>query len=152
MSACHTCELLARRDAGTAPLWDSIVRYDDWDVVHANDTSLLGWIVLVCRRHIESIDELTESEAAHLGELLRSVSLFLKSELGCRKTYVMQFAEHPQHPHVHFHVVPRMGDLPDEHKGANIFHYLVVDDAERVTEDAMNALGGQLRSWLPAAG
>jgi diadenosine tetraphosphate (Ap4A) HIT family hydrolase len=142
---CHTCELIAARDAGSAPPWDCIVRTDHWDIVHASDTSLLGWMCLVVRRHIASVDELTDAEANELGPLLRDVSLFLKCDLGCLKTYVMQFAEHPDHPHVHFHVVPRAPDMPAEHRGANVFAYLSVEDSERVTEPDMNALASRLR-------
>jgi diadenosine tetraphosphate (Ap4A) HIT family hydrolase len=114
-------------------------------VVHSYDTSLLGWIVLVPRRHIESVDELTESEGHELGDLLRKVSSFLKKHLGCTKTYVMQFAEHPLHPHVHFHVVPRMPDIPEENIGANVFNYLGVDDASRLTDSEMNPFAMKLR-------
>ena len=145
MSECATCERVRQRDEGSAPAWDSIVRSDLWDVVHAYDTSLLGWIVLVPRRHIESVDELTESEGHELGDLLRTVSSFLKKHLGCIKTYVMQFAEHPLHPHVHFHVVPRMPDIPEENMGANVFNYLGVDDASRLTDIEMNPFALQLR-------
>jgi diadenosine tetraphosphate (Ap4A) HIT family hydrolase len=116
--------------------------------VHSYDTSLLGWIVLVPRRHIESIDELTDSEGHELGDLLRTVSSFLKRRLGCTKTYVMQFAEHPLHPHVHFHVVPRMPDIPQENIGANVFNYLGVDAAVRISEDDMDRLAAQLRDEL----
>lgn len=146
---CHTCVLLSGRDAGTAPPWDSIIRTAYWDIVHANDTSLLGWLVLVLRRHAEAIDELSEAEAAELGRLQRAVSVFLKADLGCTKTYIMQFAEHPQHPHVHFHVVPRMPELPAAQAGANIFSYLNVDNDERVPESAMNALAERLRQAWP---
>ena len=110
MAHCESCDRIKQRDAGHAPDWDAIVRTNEWDVVHCYDTSLLGWIVLVTRRHIESVDQLTDVEAEALGLLIKRTSAFLKQYLGCTKTYIMQFAEHPQHPHVHFHVVPRMSD------------------------------------------
>ena len=144
---CGTCQLIRRRDEGAAPIWDSILRTDAWDVVHSYDTSLLGWIVLVPRRHVLAVDELTLEEARELGELLHRVSGFLKEELGCLKTYVMQFAEHPEHPHVHFHVVPRMADLPDEQKGAGIFAYLGVGEA-RVSDAAMTELAERMRAHV----
>ena len=145
---CGTCKLIKRRDEGKAPLWDSILRTDTWDVVHAYDTSLLGWIVLVPRRCVLAVDELTREEARELGELIRSVSGFLKADLGCEKTYIMQFAEHPEHPHVHFHVVPRIADLPAEHQGPGIFAYLGVSHDDQLTDDAKTALALRLRSWL----
>lgn len=150
MIDCHTCELTARRDTGEAPLWDNIYRTQYWDVVHSYNTGLLGWLVLVARRHVAAIDELSEAEAAELGLLLRQVSLSLKQVTGCLKTYVLQFAEHPRHPHVHFHVVPRMKDQPDGRRGPKIMEYLKVSEAERVDEAAMNALGVQIRQALSA--
>ena len=144
---CGTCALIRRRDAGEAALWDSILRSAAWDVVHSYDTTLLGWIVLVPRRHVLSVAELTPAEAEELGRLIRDVSAFLTDELDCAKTYVMQYAEHPDHPHVHFHVVPRPRDLPDAHKGPGIFAYLGVE-GERVSDESMNALAEKLRDRL----
>ena len=107
MKKCYTCELIARRDAGQAPPWDCIHRSQYWDVVHSYNTALPGWLVLVARRHIEAIDEMTEDEAVELGLLMRRVSVALKQTTGCVKTYVLQFAEAAEHPHVHFHIIPR---------------------------------------------
>ena len=148
MTSCYTCELTARRDRGDAPLWDSIYRTAHWDVVHSYNTSLPGWLVLITRRHIAAIDEMTEAEAVELGRLIRQVSIALKTVTGCLKTYVIQFAEAPQHPHVHFHVVPRMADQPDDHKGPDVFKYLGVADEDRVPEDEMNRIATDVRGWL----
>ena len=49
MTNCLTCQLLAERDLGLRPLWDNIYRTQYWDVVHCNNTSLVGWLVLVVR-------------------------------------------------------------------------------------------------------
>ncbi len=105
--ACKTCEMSERRRQGKAPLWDHIYQSEYWDLAHAFNTALPGWMVLIVRRHTESLDELTEQEAAELGPLIRRVSLALKNEFGCTKTYVIQFAEARRHNHVHFHIVPR---------------------------------------------
>ena len=148
MTDCHTCELTRRRDAGTAPLWDSIYRTDHWDVAHAYNTSLPGWLVLISRIHRNAIAELSEAEAAELGTLIRRVSIALQAVTGCEKTYVVQFAEAKGHGHVHFHVVPRMTDLPADHRGPDVFKYLGVDEAERVSERDMNALALAVREWL----
>lgn len=150
ISQCQTCELVARRDRSEAPPWDAIYRSQYWDVVHSFNTSLEGWLVLVARRHIAAIEEMSEEEAVELGRLIRRVSLALKETTGCVKTYVIQFAEAPGHPHVHFHIVPRMADQPDDHRGPNIFRYLGVADEERVTEERMNELAAQIRQILLA--
>ena len=146
--ACKTCEMTARRRLGQAPLWDNIYQTGFWDVVHAYNSALPGWLVLVVQRHIESLDELTEQEAAELGPLIRGVSLSLKSVVGCTKTYVIQFAEARQHPHVHFHIVPRMADQPAERRSAGIMGYLGVSRDERISEDRMNEIGAEIRSHL----
>ncbi len=151
MNACKTCELLGARDAGSVPLWDSIYRTPSWDVVHSYNTALPGWLVLVVRRHIESLDQLTADEAAELGPLIRQVSAALKTATGCLKTYVIQFAEAQEHPHVHFHIVPRMADQPEDRRSTKIFGYLGVPEDERVSEAAMNDIAAQIRRHLEAA-
>lgn len=148
ISQCQTCELVARRDRGEAPPWDAIYRSPYWDVVHSFDTSLVGWLVLVARRHMAAVDEMSDEEAVELGRLIRRVSLALKETTGCVKTYVIQFAEAPGHPHVHFHIVPRMADQPADHRGPNVFRYLGATDEERVGEARMNELAAQIRQAL----
>ncbi len=152
MSSCMTCTLLARRDAGVAPLWDAIYRGAAWDVVHSYNTSLPGWLVLVARRHITALDALTEAEAIELGLLIRRVSVALKAVTGCAKTYVIQFAEAAEHPHVHVHIVPRMADMPEDRRSLGVFGYLGVPETERVPEEAMNAIAAAVRRILIAAG
>ena len=148
MTNCESCRLIRSRDAGTAPLWDSIYRTDFFDIAHAFNSALPGWIVVVLSRHASAIDELTIDEASELGVLLRKVSVGLKDIVGCTKTYVMQFAEQPGHNHVHFHVVPRMADLPEENRGANIFNYLGVDDEYQVSENIMNDIAARMQIEL----
>jgi diadenosine tetraphosphate (Ap4A) HIT family hydrolase len=152
MSGCKTCELLAARDAGAAPLWDAIYRTPFWDVVHSFNTALPGWLVLVVRRHIAAVDELTDAEAAQLGPLIRHVSAALRIVTGCQKTYVIQFAEAAEHPHcasilqdVHFHIVPRMADQPEDRRSTKVFGYLGVPEEERVSEATMNDIAAQVR-------
>jgi diadenosine tetraphosphate (Ap4A) HIT family hydrolase len=152
VATCKTCEMIAARDAGAVRLWDAIHRTAHWDVVHSYDAALPGWLVLVARRHVIAIDELTDEEAAELGLLLRRVSLALKATLGCDKTYVAQFAEAAEHPHVHFHVVPRMPDQPPERRGPLVFGYLGASPEERVREAERNRIAAQVREKLLAWG
>ena len=150
VSECMSCQLLRRRDAGEAPLWDNIYRSEFWDLAHAYNTSYLGWLVLIVRRHIEALDELTVAEAADLGALLREASLALKQHTGCQKTYIMQFAESAEHPHVHFHIVPRMLDQALDDKAYRVMRRLGVPLSERCDETEMNALALALRGQLEA--
>ena len=148
MTACRTCSLGARRDSGDAPPWDSIVRTRAWDVVHAFGSSVVGWTVLVARRHITALADRTDEEALDLGPLIRNVSRALHQITGCRKTYVVQFPEHPDHPHVHVHVIPRPVDLPDELQGPGIFRQLGVQEGQGVPEVRMNEVALRLRECL----
>jgi diadenosine tetraphosphate (Ap4A) HIT family hydrolase len=150
MKTCKTCELVARRSAGAAPLWDCIYQTPYWDVAHSYDTALPGWLVLVARRHITGVDELTEAEASELGQLIRRTSVALKKVTGCIKTYVIQFAEKAEHPHVHFHIIPRMADQPEERTGTLIFGYLGVPEEKRVSDDVMNGIAVKVRRILQA--
>ena len=148
MDPCKTCELIANRNAGAAPPWDSIYRTGLWDIVHSYNTALPGWLVLVARRHIGSLDELTDPEAVELGRLIRRTSCALKEVTGCIKTYVIQFAEAAEHRHVHFHIIPRMADLPEDRHSTQIFGYLGVPAEERVSQEVMNAIAVRVREIL----
>jgi diadenosine tetraphosphate (Ap4A) HIT family hydrolase len=145
---CITCALLAARDAGTRPLWDCIYRTPFWDVVHAFNTALPGWLVLVARRHVASVAELTSEEAIALGLAIRRVSQALISVTHCTKTYVIQFAEASGHGHGHVHIVPRMPNLPADRRGPQIFSYLGVAEHERLSDAAMDVIAQPIRAYL----
>jgi diadenosine tetraphosphate (Ap4A) HIT family hydrolase len=145
---CRTCELLARRDRGEALLWDSVVRTPFWDLVHCDRGEVEGWMILVVRRHVSSVAELTETEAAALGPLARQVSRALTEVLGCESTYFVNFAEHPQHRHVHVHVIARAHDLAPEFRGPGIFQLLNVDESRNVSESRKNEIAQRLRAVL----
>ena len=151
MATCLTCAFLERRDAGEAAAWDCILRTPTWDVVHAFGTAVEGWLVLVVRRHITALSELTDDEAAELGPLIRRVSQALEHVTGCEKTYVVQFAEKAEHRHVHVHVIPRAGDLPDELQGPRVFDLLGVDGDRAVTEERMTAVAERVAAQLRLA-
>jgi diadenosine tetraphosphate (Ap4A) HIT family hydrolase len=152
MPTCQTCELVARRDAGKAPPWDRILRTPWWDVVHAFGTSIEGWTVLVLRRHASAVSELTDDEVVELGPLIRDVSRALESSTGCPKTYVAQFAEHPDHPHVHVHVIPRPATLDDRSRGPRVFDFLGLPPDRCVPETRMDQLADQIATRLTDSG
>jgi diadenosine tetraphosphate (Ap4A) HIT family hydrolase len=145
MDGCRTCELVTRRDRGEAPLWDAIHRTPRWDVVHCYGTSVEGWLVVLTREHRSAIADLTDAEAAELGPLLKHASEALRDAVGCVKTYVAQFAEHPLHPHVHFHVIPRAADHPDDLRGPRIFDALG-DAVDPVPDARMDEIAARVRA------
>ena len=147
---CKTCELTERRNSGSAPLWDCIHRGQHWDVAHAFNSSLEGWLVLVLQRHAEALHELSEAESMELGSLIRRVSMALREVTGCVKTYVIQFAEHPSHPHVHFHIVPRASDQPEDRRSTSVFSYLSDVEADWTAEEVMNQIAVRVQACLQA--
>lgn len=116
-----------------------------WRVAHAFDTSLPGWLVALPRRHVESMGQLTEQEAAELGPLLADLGRGLETVTGCTKTYVMLFAEAPGFTHLHVHVVPRMPGAPAEELGPRVFTRLGEPEDRRVPVEEMDRLAVAVR-------
>ena len=134
---CHTCELNAQAD--DLPLRERLYLDPCWRVAHGW-SSLPGWLVVALRRHAEALNELTAEEAVELGAILRAASISLKQIVGCDKTYVILFAEHPRYPHVHFHVVPRMHWFTDDDRSTAVFRFLNVAEEEQVAVDERERL------------
>lgn len=138
ITECYSCRQEAAGES--VALSERIVVTANWRIAHAFNTSLEGWLVLLPRRHVTAIDELSDAEAAELGPLLRRASAALRAETGCAKTYVIQFAEAAGFQHVHFHIVPRRSDLSEEHRGPRVFHYLKQPESEWVSAERRDEL------------
>jgi diadenosine tetraphosphate (Ap4A) HIT family hydrolase len=128
---CYSCDQQA---AGSPPPREDVVHSDHWRVVHAFNSTLPGWLVLLPTRHVTSFTELTPAAAGELGGLVRRLSVALEAVTGCVKTYLMQFSEAEGFSHLHLHLVPRLPDQPDDARGPRVFAYLAEDEAR----------------WLPA--
>jgi len=142
--ACYSCG----REAGfdTLPPRERIAVDAWWRVAHAIDTTLPGWLVLLPRRHVTTIADLTDEEAATLGGWQVRLSRALHTATGCAKTYVVQFAEKPGFEHVHFHVVPRPAELPPELRGPRVF--ALMGGADHVPPSEMDRVAQALRESL----
>jgi diadenosine tetraphosphate (Ap4A) HIT family hydrolase len=151
MDDCGTCQYIARRDRGVVPLWDRILRTPAWDIAHCDGTDLPGWLVLVVRRHITTLADLSADEAAELGPLIQHVSEAVQQTVGCPKTYLVQFADHPDHPHVHLHVIPRAADLPSDRRGPAVFKHLGVPADRVVPTEHRNGIAASVRDRLLTA-
>ena len=110
-----------------------------------------GWLVLLPRRHVISIAELTWPEAASLGTWQVRLSRALHTVLGAQKTYVAQFAEAEGFAHVHFHIVPRPADLAEEFRGPRIFQLLSPSAIPHVGEQRMDQIAVELARELSDA-
>jgi diadenosine tetraphosphate (Ap4A) HIT family hydrolase len=144
---CFACAEGAR-DSG--PRWQRVASDEHWQVSHATNTALPGWLVLVPRRHVEIIAELTGPEAASLASWQVRVSRALHAVTGCTKTYIAQFAEAEGFGHVHFHIVLRMADLPANLRGPRVFGLLGPAGDASASEEEMNRLAELLSKHLAA--
>ncbi|MER5201185.1 HIT family protein [Streptomyces sp. NPDC002755] len=143
---CYTCGKEAEFD--DLPPRERVAHDQHWRVAHAFGTAVPGWLVLLPRRHVAAVHDLTLAEASALGGWQVKLSRALRSVTGCAKTYVVQFAEAEGFAHVHFHIVPRMADLRPEHRGPGIFELLTRPEQERVTTEQADRISHSLRARL----
>lgn len=149
---CYTCARTAELDGpdgldGVAPR-EAVAADEHWRVAHVFDTALPGWLVLLPRRHVTAVADLTDAEAAGLGLWQVRLSRALAEVTGCAKTYVAQFAEAEGFAHVHFHVVPRAVDHPESLRGPRVFGLLGAGAGPIVDEAAMDGIALRLRAAL----
>jgi diadenosine tetraphosphate (Ap4A) HIT family hydrolase len=147
---CYSCRENALPDADLPPRL-RVLRTAHWRVVHAFNSALPGWLVVVPTRHVLCLAELEAAEAGELGPLLTDLSRALVEVVGCAKTYVMLLAEAEGFAHVHFHVVPRMHDQPAELRGPRIFGALGVRPEQRVPDTEADRLSQAISARLRAA-
>lgn len=121
-------------------------------VAHAFNANLEGWLVVLPRRHVLSIDEFDDVEAAELGPLLRGVTAALRATTGCEKSYVLLLAESEGFEHVHFHVVPRGTDLLVAYRGSRIFGLLGNPELDVVATVRMDQIALAVRDHLARGG
>ncbi|QIQ02798.1 HIT family protein [Streptomyces liangshanensis] len=143
---CYACRKEAEFD--TLPPRECVVHDQHWRVAHAFNTALPGWLVLLPRRHVVAVHDLTDAEASALGMWQVKLSRTLRDVTGCAKTYIVQFAEAEGFAHVHFHIVPRMADLKPEHHGPGIFELLRGPEQDRVTAGRADDMAHSLRARL----
>ena len=143
---CYTCR--TNGDLDSLPPRDLIAVDEWWRVGHAFGTSLPGWLVLLPRRHVTRIADLTDAEAARLGTWQVSLSRALTAVTGCAKTYIAQFAEAAGFHHVHLHIIPRPADLTQDLLGPRIFALLGQAGGDALTTTEMDAVAVRLRAHL----
>lgn len=150
MAISERCFACAEGASVSVPPWQRIAGDEHWRVAHAINATLPGWLVLVPRRHVETVADLTADEAGGLGVWQVRVSQALHAVTGCVKTYIAQFAEAQGFGHVHFHIVPRMPDLPADLRGPRVFNLHGGSSETKVGEEELNRLAGLLSAYLGA--
>lgn len=122
---CLTClNIAGERRISPGPL---IYEGQYWIVDHAYPTTHLGWLVILPKRHIEALHELSKAEFHELAEIEYKIVQAMHADSSILKEYMMCFAEGEGFHHVHIHVVPRPLDLPAELKGPRVFGLLTND-------------------------
>lgn len=105
------------------PVGGFIYADEHWTVNHKMPpASLLGWLILQPRRHFEALHELTPLEQQEMMRLATALDKCLFHLLSPAKVYLCLFAESPNCPHVHFHIIPRPVGL--NVVGPQIFGYI----------------------------
>ena len=92
-----------------------------WIVEHAYPCGMVGWLVMLPKRHVESLHELRDAENREFGIVFPKVIKALHKETKCEKEYIFQIAKAEGFKHVHFHIVSRPKKLPKKYEGSNIF-------------------------------
>ncbi|HLI08608.1 MAG TPA: HIT domain-containing protein [Ktedonobacteraceae bacterium] len=108
-------------------------------VDHAYPTKHLGWLVILPRRHIEALHELTREEFQELAEIEYKLVQVMHADPVIQKEYLMCFAEGEGFHHVHIHVVAKPADLPARFKGPRVFALLKVDKKHAIAADKLTA-------------
>ncbi len=96
--------------------------HDDglWVVVHhPGPTADPGELLVIVRRHCESVGELSPAEAFALGPLLRAGVTAIERLVKPERVYVASFNERIRH--VHFYLLPRTSAVPAGHVTADLF-------------------------------
>jgi diadenosine tetraphosphate (Ap4A) HIT family hydrolase len=144
---CLSCVTNAHPDP---PPRDVIYSSLRWRVAHAFGTSLPGWLVVIPRRHVLALDELTLEESTELGPLLSDLTAALRRVVQCEKTYVALFAEAEGFEHLHVHVIPRGPGLDAAFLGPRVFGLLGGDPALHVPDTGRDQIAAELSRALPA--
>lgn len=143
---CYSCEA----NAGTRPISPGPRIFEGryWNLEHGYPTGLLGWLVVVLKRHARSLHELSTEELHELGELAGRAASALHAVLGTEREYLGLFAEGEHFQHVHVHVVPRAVDLAPELRGPGIFSQLPPAERTSVPAPEVSGLCRRLRQHL----
>jgi diadenosine tetraphosphate (Ap4A) HIT family hydrolase len=115
--ACSICEEVAGRI--TAP---GGVIYDDgfWSVAHhTGPYTDPGELIVMVRRHCDSLSGLTDPEAAALGPVLRSAVGAVEQVVRPERVYTACYGERVRH--VHFFLLPRTSALPAGHVVSDVY-------------------------------
>lgn len=106
VAGCLACDTRdGRIDVPGGTVWEGA----HWLADHCLGPFPAGSLVLKARRHVESLPELSDAEAAALGPAIRGLSAAMVRGLPCERVYVGAWVDLPP-LHVHFVLEPRFAD------------------------------------------
>jgi diadenosine tetraphosphate (Ap4A) HIT family hydrolase len=114
---CSICEQVAGRVAAPGgPIYDDGL----WLVSHHTGPHTdPGELIVAARRHCETLADLTPTEAAALGPILRAGVASIERLVRPERTYVASYNESVRH--VHFFLLPRTRALPAGHVTSDLY-------------------------------
>jgi diadenosine tetraphosphate (Ap4A) HIT family hydrolase len=143
-TGCFICKKQAQGSAA-----EGGVLYQD-DLVYVGHMHTLGassvyrgYLMVETRRHVAGLGELTDDEAAAVGQLTNRASRALREGLGA--DHVFAFVYGTGVPHLHVHLAPRYPDTPREYWGPRIREW---PEAPLVDSAAMRELVDDLRQLI----
>ncbi|MBI2921470.1 MAG: HIT family protein [Planctomycetes bacterium] len=101
---CHMCDVIAKRDGFFIADWPLHV----WRL--AEDQTWPGWSMLVSKKHVSELFDLTPEERAAGIEEVAGAAKILKDVFNAAKMNIELLGN--QQPHIHWHVIPRRTDDP----------------------------------------
>ncbi len=129
---CAYCGIADLENPSPAGGW--IHRDDDWLVQHGPpETTMAGGVKIVSRRHFTDFAEMTTSEAASFGLLLRGLDTAIRSVTDAERVHLVSTRDRV--PHFHAWLYPRMATEP--RRGTDFLaapQQCLPADAERVAE------------------
>lgn len=128
-----------------------------WSVFLADEQDYVGRCILVCKRHCNSLPELTNDEWNELFNLISKVERCLKTVLGatlCNWSCLMNsfYKESSPNPHLHIHVRPRY-DKPVIIDGNTYIdnefgHHYALNKNSVLSDKDREEILTQLKKWL----
>ena len=110
METCFICRKHNRGEA--APPGGYIYEDEHWLVCHAPaKIGPLGTLFIESKRHFLDYSEMTDQEAASLGNVLKKAYYALRINMEVERIYQLSTME--GQPHYHCWVVPRVKDIPE---------------------------------------
>lgn len=119
-----------------------------WRVEHAYPTALLGWLVIILKRHCQALHELKTEEFQELALIQKILVDALRTSLNSEKEYVAIFAEKEGFNHIHVHVIARPKDLPPEFKGPKIFSLLNADKEKMLLSQDVVDISSKIKQLI----